>query len=81
VPSFVRKELEDFWSCGRWEAGCIRRRCSSCGYDRLVAFSCKGRSGACPSCGARPMAEIAANLVDHILPAVPMRQWVISVAP
>ncbi|MEX0891400.1 MAG: transposase, partial [Gemmatimonadota bacterium] len=40
-------------------------------------FSCKGR-GACPSCGARRMVEVAAHLSDAVLPPVPLRQWVLS---
>jgi hypothetical protein len=44
---------------------------------RLVVFSCKKRSF-CPSCGARRMADNAAPLINHILPMVDMRQWVIS---
>jgi hypothetical protein len=32
----------------------------------------------CPSCGGRRMAERAAHLVDHVMPAVPIRQWVLS---
>ena len=43
----------------------------------LVAFSCK-RRGFCPSCGARRMAQTAAHLVDHVIPYVPVRQWVLS---
>ena len=43
-----------------------------------MAFSCKGR-GFCPSCGGRRMAERAAHLVDHVLPDVPVRQWVLTV--
>ncbi|WP_373510003.1 transposase zinc-binding domain-containing protein, partial [Thiocapsa sp.] len=49
-----------------------------CGHDFLVAFSCKGR-GLCPSCNARRMAETAAHLVDHVIPPLPVRQWVLSV--
>jgi predicted AAA+ superfamily ATPase len=30
------------------------------------------------SCGARRMAETAAHLVDHVIPPVPVRQWVLS---
>ena len=52
-------------------------RCESCHFERLVAFSCKKR-GFCPSCGARRMAETAALLADEVLPALPLRQWVIS---
>ena len=54
-----------------------RVHCSTCKKDELVAFSCKKR-GFCPSCGARRMAETAAHLVDHVLPDVPYRQWVLS---
>ena len=42
-----------------------------------MAFSCKCR-GFCPSCGARRMVETSAHLIDHVLPAVPVRQWVLS---
>ena len=43
-----------------------------------MAFSCKGR-GVCPSCNGRHMAQTAAHLADHVIPPVPVRQWVISV--
>ena len=46
-------------------------------HDKLVAFSCK-RRGICPSCGARRMAKTAAHRVDHLIPHVPVRQWVLS---
>ena len=36
--------------------------------------------GVCPSCNGRHMAQTAAHLVDHVIPPVPVRQWVISVA-
>ena len=70
------------WSSGsasRWMAdrGFLRLRCADCAHEKLVAFSCKHR-GFCPSCGARRMAETAAHLVDHVIPRVPVRQWVLS---
>jgi Putative transposase len=34
---------------------------------------------ACPSCTSRRMVETAAHLVDHVLPRLPVRQWVLSV--
>ena len=43
-----------------------------------MAFSCTGR-GVCPSCNGRHMAQTAAHLADHVIPPVPVRQWVISV--
>ncbi len=48
-----------------------------CGYERLVPFSCKGR-GVCPSRNSRRMAEVAAHITDHVLPHLPVRQWVLS---
>jgi hypothetical protein len=78
VPDHVEKEFRSYLTCGILAHGFARARCSSCGYDFLVAFSCKGR-GACPSCNAKRMAETAAHLVDHVIPHVPVRQWVLSV--
>lgn len=50
-----------------------------CKHECLVALSCK-RRGFCPSCGVRRMAECATLLVDEVLPAIPIRQWVLSFA-
>ena len=77
VPRFVERELRAYLECGLPSYGFVRVRCSACGHERLVAFSCKGR-GFCPSCGGRRMAETAAHLVDRVLPEVPVRQWVLS---
>ncbi|MBE3133363.1 MAG: transposase zinc-binding domain-containing protein, partial [Acidobacteria bacterium] len=57
--------------------GFARFRCGGCGLDRFVPFSCKGRA-VCQSSGARRMADRAAHLVDHVLPPVPVRQWVLT---
>jgi hypothetical protein len=32
-----------------------------------------------PSCNTRRMVETAAHLTDHVLPRLPVRQWVLSV--
>lgn len=77
-PAFVRREFEAYLRCGRLEHGFVRAQCERCGDTIVVAFSCKGR-GVCPSCGGRRMSELAAHLVDHVLPAVPIRQWVFTV--
>ena len=77
VPAHVRDELERFLTCGILEEGFARIACEHCGFERLVPFSCKGR-GICPSCIARRMSDTAAHLVDHVIPSVPMRQWVLS---
>jgi hypothetical protein len=51
--------------------------CDGWRHEHLVAFSCK-RRGFCLSCGARRMIETSAHLIDHVLPAVPIRQWVLG---
>ena len=73
----VKGELEGFAGCGDFEFGFVRTCCRSCGDELRVPFSCKSR-GCCPSCMGRRMAEGAAVLVDHVLPAVGYRQWVLS---
>ena len=77
LPEFVKAEFDAFLTCGILAHGFLRLRCSECGHEKLVAFSCK-RRGFCPSCGARRMAETAAHLVDCVIPPVPVRQWVLS---
>lgn len=77
LPPYVQQAFSDYLKCGRLEHGFLRVRCERCHHERLVAFSCKKR-GFYPSCGARRMAESAALMADEILPALPMRQWVIS---
>jgi len=77
VPRFVERELRAYLECGILAHGFLRVHCDACGFDRLLAFSCKGRAF-CPSCGGRRMADTAAHLVDRVLPEVPVRQWVLS---
>ena len=77
LPQFVKDEFDAFLECGILAHGFLRLRGGDCGHDKLVAFSCK-RRGFCPSCGARRMAQTAAHLVDHVIPHVPVRQWVLS---
>jgi hypothetical protein len=77
LPQFVKDEFDAFLECGILAHGFLRLRCGDCGHDKLVAFSCK-RRGFCPSCGARRMSQTAAHLLDHVIPHVPVRQWVLS---
>ena len=77
LPGFVHKEFEAYLRCGRLEHGFIRAKCTDCRHEHLVPFSCRLR-GFCPSCGVRRMVDTAAHLVDHVLPQIPMRQWVVS---
>jgi hypothetical protein len=78
VPGHVEEELRGYLECGILCFGFARALCTGCGQGFVVAFSCKGR-GVCPSCNGRHMAQTAAHLADHVIPPVPVRQWVISV--
>jgi hypothetical protein len=78
VPPYVEREFRRYLDCGILAHGFARARCDACGHDFLIAFSCKGR-GVCPSCNGRRMVETAAHLTDHVLPELPLRQWVLAV--
>ncbi|MBM4023772.1 MAG: transposase, partial [Planctomycetes bacterium] len=78
VPGYVEEEFRGYLECGMLCFGFARALCTGCGQGFVVAFSCKGR-GVCPSCNGRHMAQTAAHLADHVIPPVPVRQWVISV--
>ena len=77
LPGFVWRELESVIDCGVLDRGFVRVVCGSCKHERVVGFSCKGR-GACSSCVGRKMAELAFHLDDHVVPLVPIRQFVLT---
>ena len=77
LQQFVKDEFDAFLEYGILAHGCLRLRCGDCGHDKLVVFSCR-RRGSCSWCGARRMAQTAADLVDHVIPHVSVRQWVHS---
>ena len=77
VAGYIEQDFRKYLECGILAHGFARARCAGCGYNFLIAYSCKGR-GICPSCNTRRMAETAAHLVDHVFPQVPVRQWVLS---
>ena len=76
-PKFVERELRGYLECGDLHRGFARFKCSDCGKEKLVAYSCKKR-GFCPSCGGKRMTRLAAALVDEVIPRVPTRQLVLS---
>ena len=77
IPKHARKELDGYLDCGLLGRGFVRLRCGTCAATEVVAFSCKGR-GFCPSCTGRRMCATAANLIEHVLPEVSLRQWVLT---
>lgn len=77
LPGFVKEELEGFIDCGVLARGFAVIACPDCREQKVVGFSCKGR-GFCTSCGGRRMTSTAADLVEHVLPDVPLRQLVLT---
>jgi hypothetical protein len=78
LPAYVQREFYDYLRCGILAHGFLRLGCDTCKKELLVPFSCK-RRGFCPSCAGRRMAQMAAHLVECVIPWVPTRQWVVSV--
>jgi hypothetical protein len=78
LPTFVTEELHKFLDCGILARGFAHLFCHTCHEHYAVAFSCKARA-VCPTCLGRRMNEGAFNLVDHVLPNVPLRQFVVTV--
>ena len=76
LPHHVEQALRGYLDCGILAKGFARVRCPGCGFERLVAFSCKARI--CPSCATRRMEDAADHLVRSVLPPVPIRQWVLT---
>jgi hypothetical protein len=68
LPAFVERELRAYTDCGLLARGFARVRCPDCGFERLVAFSCK--ASICPSCATRRMEDGADHLVRNVFPAV-----------
>ena len=75
LPKFVVRDVDEYLRCGILEHGFIRAQCTDCGFERLVALSCK-RRGFCPSCLGRRMSDTAVWLTEHVIPRVQIRQWV-----
>jgi hypothetical protein len=79
LPAYVEKEFRAYLDCGLPSRGFARAVCDRCGRTLIVAFSCKKRGACCASCSARRMYNGAAHIVDHVIPDVPLRQYVLSV--
>jgi Transposase zinc-binding domain/Putative transposase len=77
IPGYIDKEFDKYLECGILAKGFACAHCDSCNKEFILAFSCKGR-GVCPSCNTKAMVETAANLIENVIPYVPVRQFVIS---
>jgi hypothetical protein len=78
MPGFVERDFRRYLACGILAHGFARARCSECGHDVLIAFSCQGR-GVCPACNTRRLAQTAAHRVEQVFSLQPVRQWGLSV--
>jgi hypothetical protein len=74
----VVRSVEEFLSCGRLEGGFARIRCTKCGKEHLLAYSCRTRNF-CSSCQAKRSVLFAEKLAGEILAAVPHRHWTFSI--
>src|SRR5215471_1825439 len=67
LSAYVQREFYDYLRCGILVHGFLRLGCDTCKHELLVFFSCK-RRGFCPSCAGRRMAQMAAHLVEQVIP-------------
>ena len=74
----VAKVIYEYLGCGDLRNGFARIRCTSCGHEYLLPFTCKRRHF-CPSCHARRVIEFGEFLASEVLSDVPHRQWVFSI--
>jgi hypothetical protein len=74
----AKRVVNRFLDCGNPTNGFARIKCSSCGAERLLHFSCKTR-GCCPSCQARMAEEWARWFADELSEPVFHRQMVFTV--
>jgi Transposase zinc-binding domain/Putative transposase len=78
LPAYVQRECYDYLRCGILAHGFLRLGCDTCHKELRVPCSGK-RRGFCPSCAGRRLAQMAAHLVEQVIPWGPTRQWVVSV--
>ncbi|MSQ84891.1 MAG: hypothetical protein EXR77_18795 [Myxococcales bacterium] len=77
LPNFVLKAFDAYLGGGQLAVGFCRVKCKTCRQEQVVAWSCKKR-GVCASCAAKRMVEEFEHLLKSVLPAVPYRQWLLS---
>ena len=73
----MHAELAGYVDCGVLGRGFAHLFCEGCVRTRLVAFTCAGRRF-CPTCTGRRMNQTTVDLLAHVLPPQPLRQWVLT---
>jgi hypothetical protein len=78
LRSIIKEVVERYLDCGNPRCGFARIRCSACGEERLLMFSCRTR-GFCPSCHSKRREEWGEWMRESLLLDVPHRQVVFTI--
>ncbi len=67
----IDEEVEKYLKCGIFKYGFARIRCSQCGKELILPFSCKSRI--CASCLTKRMWEFEEYIIEEMIKQVPHR--------
>jgi len=74
----IQEVVEKYLDCGNPKGGFARLKCSDCGREKLLMFSCKVRSF-CPTCHAKRREEWSERMREELIFDVPHRQVVFTI--
>jgi len=74
----VEEVVDKYLDCGNPKCGFARIKCSDCGREKLLMFSCKTR-GFCPSCHAKRREEWGEWMREELILRTPHRQVVFTI--
>ena len=74
----VEEVVDKYLDCGNPKCGFARIKCSDCGREKLLMFSCKTR-GFCPSCHAKRREEWGEWMREELILDAPHRQVVFTI--
>ena len=74
----IQEVAEKYLDCGNPKGGFARIKCSDCGREKLLMFSCKTR-GFCPSCHAKRREEWGEWMREKLILDTPHRQVVFTI--
>jgi len=74
----VEEVVDKYLDCGNPKCGFARIKCSNCGREKLLMFSCKTR-GFCPSCHAKRREEWGEWMREELILDRPHRQVVFTI--
>jgi hypothetical protein len=74
----IRFSIDKFIKCGDLKEGFARVKCTKCGKEMFVAYSCRQRC-CCPSCHQKRTLLFSLHLSEGVLAEVPHRQFVFTI--